>query len=147
MRRILLLTLAGLLCLAPLTARADDLRADEQRMAIVQNWCRKFLGRDGSLDELRVWTKALRDNANPEPVLAEFLNGPEYYDRCGGTPEGFVQTLFNDLIGRQPPAQDYDELVRRATVQERSKVVRIVLQRYPWAMRSAMRIDERPYRP
>ncbi len=44
-------------------------------------------------------------------VLTKFLSGilgsDEYYGRSGGTPQGYVQTLFTDVNGRAPSPAEY----------------------------------------
>ena len=49
----------------------------------------------------------------PDRILAGILGSDEYYLRSGGTPQGYVQTLFTDVNGRQPTAAEYGFWVNR----------------------------------
>jgi hypothetical protein len=35
-------------------------------------------------------------------VLSQLLASPEYYAKGGNTPQGFIQTIYPDVIGRPP---------------------------------------------
>ncbi|HEV3446786.1 MAG TPA: DUF4214 domain-containing protein [Gemmataceae bacterium] len=125
--------LAGLLAAAVLPAFAQD-RHHEHRYPerdyhwyheahrrafpenpenLVRTWYEKYLNREPDPDGLSTWVGALVSGQSPESVLAGILNSDEYYIRAGNTPDGFIQKLFTDVVGRQPTPRELDYWMNR----------------------------------
>lgn len=85
--------------------------AQAQPDALVASWYRQYLGRNPD-PSAQGWVDILRVGQAPDLVLAQILGSTEYYDRAGSTPEGFVQSLYRDLLGRGPSRQQLVEGVR-----------------------------------
>lgn len=60
------------------------------------------LGRLADPQGLDYWLSSIRAGATYEDLEISFLGAPEYYANAGGTPDGFVTTLYNDVLGRDP---------------------------------------------
>jgi Domain of unknown function (DUF4214) len=91
---------------APVKAQAYD------EVGLVNGWYRQYLGRDADPSGAVTWTRALRC-AGPEATQAGILASEEYYCRAGHTPEGFVASLYADVLGRQACAQEIRDWVDR----------------------------------
>jgi hypothetical protein len=117
MRNILTFTAAALFCL-PLSAAAQSY---DDPMALVDSWYRAYLGRS-ALDDpgSAAWLNLLRQGNSPLAVQAGILASDEYYNRNGGTPQGYIQGLYRDALRRSPTPVDYDFWVRRAYTQDRT---------------------------
>jgi len=105
--------------------------------ALVTSWSYRFLGRapdPGSGDTV---ARLLQAGNTPEVVLGGILGSPEYYNRSGGTPEGFVQKLFLDLTGQLPSPRQLDYWVRRLYISDRGSVAYQVLSRHPGSWQTA----------
>jgi len=129
MKRILIPTLLGLLILTS-PALAQMAPGDAQQL--VDSWYQKFLNRQRDAWS-SVWIDALRAGQPPEAMLSKILSSQEYYEKSGGTPEGFVQTLYLDLAGREPTPQEVNYWVQRQYQADRADVAYQLLLRYPQA--------------
>jgi hypothetical protein len=123
MRRIILLAvLAALVAAAP--ARAQDPNQ------MVAAWYQRYLGR-GTDPYAAAWVNALRGGSSPSSVLAQILGSPEYYQRAGNTPQGFVQRLFLDVLGRGPSPGEWNFWVNQLNFRDATSVAYDFLTRYP----------------
>jgi hypothetical protein len=103
--RYLLATTAAVL--APLgldTLQAQALGCEHTEL--VQSWYLRYLGRQADPCGLNHWVKHLRCGERPEEVEALILASDEYYHRNGCTPEGFVNGLYRDILGRSACPQE-----------------------------------------
>jgi hypothetical protein len=74
----------------------------EYRRAVVDGFYRDYLGRPADTSGLAVWSPwatALRTE-----VQAKLLASDEYYGQAGGTNDGFVDALYQDVLGRSADA-------------------------------------------
>src|SRR5262249_21645351 len=69
----------------------------DQPEELVRTWYRRYLNRDVDPVGFQTWVGSLRSGNPPEMVLAGILASDEYFGRGGGTPEGYVTVLFQDL--------------------------------------------------
>jgi Domain of unknown function (DUF4214)/Divergent InlB B-repeat domain len=82
------------------------LQSVEYRTRLVQGWYQTFLKRLPSGPELASWL-GLLGSASEETVESQILGSSEYFaNRGGGTDDGFVGALFQDLLGRPPAAAE-----------------------------------------
>jgi hypothetical protein len=95
---------------------------------LVRSWYQRFLHRDP--DPLwSVWVEAVRYGQEPNAVLAAILGSQEYFNNAGGTPEGFVQALYQDISGRRPTPEEMGYWVRRVLDRDRNDVAYALLTR------------------
>ena len=79
------------------------LQGVEHRANLVQELYRAFLRRAPASAELAQWLAALAGGASIEEVAAGILGSAEYFNtRGGGTNAGFIEALYQDILGRQP---------------------------------------------
>jgi hypothetical protein len=105
--------------------------------ALVRFWYRKYLSREADVPGMVGWAQLLRQGTPPANVLGAMLSSQEYYDRCGNTPQGFAQTLFMDVTGRQPTPQEFNWMMSQlgwGGAWQRGTLAYDLLTRYPQAM-------------
>jgi hypothetical protein len=98
---------------------------------LVRAWYQRYLNRDVDPAGYQTWVGALRTGSSPEMVLAGILSSDEYYNKGGGTPEGYVTVLCQDLTGRPPTPQERDYWARRVYYEPRQDIAYAMLTRYP----------------
>lgn len=138
MRRILIVAAAAALCCAP-AARAEDY-GDPDRL--VDYYYRTYLGRAPD-PSAAPWVDQLRRGAAPDSVLASILGSDEYYQRAGSTAEGFMRTLFSDVLGRLPTGRERDSFVRRQYTVSRKDLAYELLTQNAGAWVGTFRLSER----
>lgn len=78
------------------------LDSDECLRTLVSNWYEDFLSRSPSSAETDALIDRLRSGERDEAMLATILSSQEYYTRRGGsTNDGFLNAVFDDLLGRE----------------------------------------------
>jgi hypothetical protein len=128
MRRILVVALLGVVVLSP--PAFPQFMGRGGARALVEGWYARFLNRPpdafagGSID-------ALRRGQSPEAVLAQILGSPEYFARGGGTPQGFLQTLYRDVVGRPPFPQELAYWLPRMGFMSTTEVAYSVISFFP----------------
>ncbi len=127
MRRFLLVTLFGV---AALAAPAYPQYYQGGARRLVEGWYARFLNRAPDA-YAGGWINALRHGQSPEAVLAQILGSPEYYAKGGGTPEGFLQTLYRDVVGRPPYPQELAYWLPRMGYMSTSEVAYSVIAYFP----------------
>src|SRR5438105_6820505 len=114
MRYVLAMTAAALLFLGSGNARAQGRYYDPGQM--VQSWYQTYLGRSADEPGLDLWVQQLRYGGSSAQVQAGILASDEYYGRHGYTPEGFIQGLYADVLGRSAsPDEVYNWVSRLMT--------------------------------
>ena len=80
-------------------------RSDEYINLRVAKAYREVLGREPEPAGAANWLVQIRSNrATVDDVQRRFYDSTEYYNRAGGTPEGYVQRLFQTALGRPASA-------------------------------------------
>jgi hypothetical protein len=74
----------------------------EERSDLVAGFYTKYLGRTPSAPEVAGWVAVLQQGETPEQVIAAFISSAEYFQKQGGTNSGFVNQIYQDLLGRAP---------------------------------------------
>jgi uncharacterized repeat protein (TIGR01451 family) len=72
----------------------------EFRDSQVQDVYRRLLGRPAEPDALENWAAFLEGGGTVEQFTAAVAGSPEYFQKQGGTTDGFLQALYHDLLGR-----------------------------------------------
>jgi hypothetical protein len=147
MRRFLCTTVLSLAALTPAVSAQYPV---DNSARLVRSWYQRFLQREPDRQGLSGWVEEVRRGTPPEAVLSGILGGTEYYDRCGDSPEGFVETLFQDLLGRPPNQREFSYWVGRTAYESNQDVAYALLRRYPDSWDSGRysrdRYEEREYR-
>ena len=77
----------------------------EYRTRAIQGFYAKFLKRQPTAQEL-AFALGLYATGGPEAVAESILGSTEYFTTHGGTNDGFLDALFQDLLGRPPTAAE-----------------------------------------
>ncbi len=82
------------------------LTGTEYRTLLIDGWYQQFLGRpvDGALAS---WLALFGAGSKDEDVMSGILGSLEYATDTGGTDEGFIKSIYVQLLGRTPQASDY----------------------------------------
>jgi len=73
----------------------------EYRTKLAQTLFQQFLGRAAAQTEVNFFLSALQQGMTVEQLTAVLVGSDEYYqNRGGGTNNGFLEQLYNDLLGR-----------------------------------------------
>ncbi len=73
----------------------------ECRTKLAQSLFQQFLGRAATQTEVNLFSSALQQGVTVEQLIAVIVGSDEYYqNRGGGTNNGFLEQLYNDLLGR-----------------------------------------------
>lgn len=101
-------TVVGMSAFA-MPAQASHWRQD---MQIIESFYPKYLHRNPDGAGLDYWRRELRRRSLLE-IESMFLASPEYYHVHGCTPEGFINGLLNDVLGRPACAHDIQRWLTR----------------------------------
>jgi hypothetical protein len=137
--------LAAVVCVVMIAALAQA-QSQDRATALVTDWYNRYLGRYPDLGAAG-WVEELRRGRSPQQVLSAILGSDEYYTRAGRTPEGFLQLLFQDVVGRPPSRREFDALLRRAWAGRRNDVAYSLLLRYPQGWEGGATAYYPPYQP
>lgn len=74
----------------------------ERRSDLVTADYIKYLGRTPSAPEVAGWLAVLQQGETPEQVSNAFVSSPEYFQKQGGTNSGWLNQVYQDLLGRAP---------------------------------------------
>jgi hypothetical protein len=83
-------------------AAAGFLHSDEYTDRLVTTWYETYLHRAPDAGGLENFCALLQSGTSESAVRTLFLTSPEYYATHGGTAAGFVQGLYQELLGRTP---------------------------------------------
>lgn len=95
----LLLTLAAVLATWGLTETAVH-ASHCPWTPMVNEWYGRYLGRPVDPIGLNEHVRALHRGAEPVFVEASLLGSDEYFLKHGGMPQGFIDGMFHDVLGR-----------------------------------------------
>jgi type III secretory pathway component EscR len=77
------------------------LNSGEYRTKLAQSLFKQFLGRAATQTEVNFFLSALQQGMTVEQLIAVIVGSDEYYqNRGGGMNNGFLEHLYNDLLGR-----------------------------------------------
>src|SRR5262249_39258813 len=66
----------------------------------VTGWFVQFLGHPPGKGQAKSLVSLLQHGQTEERVLSQFFNRTDYYNRAGGSQQGFVNLIFRQLLGR-----------------------------------------------
>jgi uncharacterized protein DUF4214 len=78
----------------------------EYKADLVNGWYQRFLHRPATAGEISSYQFLLLHGTTDKQVLGLLLGSDEYFNNAGGTNQGFVNQLFQDLLGRSPNAPE-----------------------------------------
>lgn len=97
--------------------------SDEYLSALVQGFYQDTLGRDGSDEDVAYWVDRLRAKMSVAKVASFFYSSQEYFDGFGGgTVRGWIEDLYDKLLGRSATGDDLDYWEAQVTSRGRTRV-------------------------
>jgi hypothetical protein len=86
----------------PISAIVTALESSgEYQTAVINSLYQKYLGRPVDPTGLAIFLPLLK-SSGPEVVAAAIIGSQEFYNNAGGTALGFVQALYQTVLGRAP---------------------------------------------
>jgi hypothetical protein len=82
------------------------LGSTEYRQRLITSFFGTFLHRVPSAAEVAFWLPAFGAGLTDEQIEAQFVASPEYFALAGSTNAGWINHVFNDVLGRAPSAAD-----------------------------------------
>lgn len=76
------------------------LESPEHLHRLVNSMYQQLLGRTAETQGLNFWTNLLTHGSDESTVRAEIAASDEFFNRAGGTNDGFLTALYQDLLGR-----------------------------------------------
>lgn len=102
-------SLTGLLGVSGATrasvARTVEASAEYQSR-LVTSFYATFLHRVPSAAELAFWLPAFASSLSDEQIEAQFVGSAEFFAIAGGTNASWINSVFNDVLGRAPSAAE-----------------------------------------
>lgn len=93
-------------------SRADFVNAldhsDEYYATIIRPAYERYLGREADAAGISYWTNQMRAGLTDEQLEAKFIASDEFYRNAGGTDRGWVDSLYQHLLGRGADVQGED---------------------------------------
>lgn len=80
------------------------LASQEYRRKLVNSFYEDLLDRDGTNVELNAAVSAIASGARDESIMAEVVAGDEYFAAHGSANGGFIDALYQDVLGRSADA-------------------------------------------
>ena len=85
----------------------DPIKEREEFMTkMVGEWHQLYLGRKPNEKEQAATMQKLRTGTNAIVVQATLIGGDEFYKKNGGNVDGFIQGVFNSVLGRKATAAE-----------------------------------------
>jgi hypothetical protein len=69
---------------------------------IIKSAYQQYLGRTGDSGGLVFWIQQMINGVTDEQLEASLIASAEYYKHASGTDQGWVDAMYQDLLGRQP---------------------------------------------
>ncbi|HEX3071666.1 MAG TPA: DUF4214 domain-containing protein [Thermoanaerobaculia bacterium] len=88
------------------TVALSVLTSVEYRNRLMTSFYATFLHRTPATAELSFWLPAFAANLSDEQIEAQMVASPEYFALSGGTNAGWINRIFNDVLGRTPSAAE-----------------------------------------
>jgi hypothetical protein len=88
------------------TTAAAILASTEYRQRLITGFYATFLRRIPLASEVSFWLPAFTAGLTDEQIEAQFVASPEYFALAGSTNAGWINRIFNDVLGRSPSAAE-----------------------------------------
>jgi len=86
------------------TVASIVLTSAEYRTRLLTGFYATFLRRAPSAAEISFWLPAFAASLTDEQIEAQITASPEYFSLAGGTNAGWINRIYNDVLGRSPSA-------------------------------------------
>lgn len=86
------------------TVASIVLTSAEYRTRLLTGFYATFLRRAPSAAEISFWMPAFAASLTDEQIEAQITASPEYFSLAGGTNAGWINRIYNDVLGRTPSA-------------------------------------------
>lgn len=80
---------------------------------MVNDWYRRYFGRNAEPNGLASHVPPLHAGTDPDFVEAGIVGSIEYYQRAGSTPEGFILSMYRDVLGSAPTKSEMRHWLNR----------------------------------
>jgi len=128
------------------TVASSVLTSTEYRTRLLTGFFATFLHRAPSAAEVSFWLPAFAASLTDEQIEAQITASPEYFALAGGTNAGWINRIFNDVLGRAPSASEASAFaallgsssrttVGLAIINSNEAITRRVQQYYPRFLR------------
>ncbi len=94
--------------LSPFTIASDIITSVEHETQVITQDYQTFLGRVPSQSEINQWLGGFAHGLTQEGLAADILSSAEFYLDSGGTDRNLIESLYQDVLGRLPAAQEID---------------------------------------
>ncbi len=88
------------------TVASSVLTSTEYRTRLLTGFYATFLRRAPSAAEISFWLPAFAASLTDEQIEAQITASPEYFALAGGTNAGWINRIYNDVLGRAPSASE-----------------------------------------
>src|SRR4051794_100655 len=75
---------------------------------MIADWYRRFLNREPEPGAVEGWVNQVRSGTSLDWVEAQILGGEEFWGKAGSTPQGFIRTMFQKVVNRQPTPSELE---------------------------------------
>lgn len=82
------------------------LASDEYRSKLITSYYNRFLNRAPSAAEVSYWLPAFTAGLTDEQIASQFIASPEYFFIAGSTNSGWINRVYNNVLGRNPSASE-----------------------------------------
>jgi hypothetical protein len=76
------------------------LASRERRMAVIDDYYRQYLGRPAETAGVEFWLNVWQKHNGPDVVRAGLIGSGEFYATQGGTDDGAIRGLYQNILGR-----------------------------------------------
>ncbi len=88
------------------TVATTVLASAEYRQRLLTTFFATFLHRAPSAAEVSFWLPAFAASLTDEQIETQITASPEYFAIAGGTNAGWINRIYNDVLGRSPSAAE-----------------------------------------
>src|SRR5262249_47756596 len=78
--------------------------SSEYRIDLIRQDYETLLGRDPEAGVTTTWLRSMTRGMGEQSLLLNIVSSAEYYQRNGGTNQGWLTALYRDVLGRTPDA-------------------------------------------
>jgi hypothetical protein len=90
--------------LTPQQAALNITTSTEFRVDLIQADYQRFFGRTASVPEVNAWVAAFQQGLNSQQLVINFLSSSEFFQAHGGTNSGWLNGVYQVVLGRAPDA-------------------------------------------
>lgn len=107
---------------------------------LVAGWYQTYLGRGSTQPERLPLVVQLVSGVSSQVLLRDLLAGSEYYQRAGGTLNGYLNRVFVDILGRGPTPEQVAGVAGQPADSVRSNVADFLLKSPEYAFNNLQNV-------